>query len=441
MPGVIPTQYQNTKKNSFTDADLKMPASSMTGLYNAAEQAKSEKGVHDRLQAAYGSIDPKDAPMRDAQKTLDATQTTQAKLSHAGADAEAEAAQNRAIEASSYVRPVADATQEVTGLTSMIPGPVGWGSEGAFALAGLGRAADPKSSANGFERALDAGGSLLPLALSGSRALGKAASKASTEIGLQSPGITSEVGSAFADKQSSIPPVRHYWDALDLGQEPAQAAKIGAGRDKGSLSALEGLQQAGKEGRFNKWARKNVDELDLSGARSVPTDPAISVPTDGRITNDFSNLTREHPVGAVADEAFDANLNPVGNQPKRIADMLAHPGSQKWQADQYAKNHDIAVSILGDQVRTPAEMAARSGPVALPPTPGKAESVGLQRALEILKAKESPSLQALERTSPADALAAGDEASKRSVLFGGVGSKQAGKHVSPTKRSPVGVGK
>lgn len=84
---------------------------------------------------------------------------------------------------------------------------------------------------------------------------------------------SSEVGgSQYASKGSQIPPVQHYWDALDLGETPAKAMKIGAGKDKASMQALQALQDGGRQARSAPWEdlTSQVDDLadPLAGARS-----------------------------------------------------------------------------------------------------------------------------------------------------------------------------
>lgn len=274
--GGIPTQYERPGKTSFSNADLK-PRASMAGLYDAAEQARSEGENYRGINSGPPEADPLVAAKQTlahayGNDTYEGLERERFSDHATQEDQRAADAQHRAEDASSMGTVAKDALQAGAGFGSFAPGPIGMASSAVLAgLSGYDALRDLGKGEYG-NAAIDALG-VLPAVGHGYHALASrtpeaiaaargsvlrkgrdVASKMFPEELSAVQKSTDLTGPLSMDKQSSIPPVRHYWDALDLGESPAKAAKIGAGRDKASLEALRSLQNAGKAG-----------EVDLSG--------------------------------------------------------------------------------------------------------------------------------------------------------------------------------
>lgn len=405
----LDTSRQNPNmKTRYTNADLAptdQPERSLAGLYDAAEQAAQEEETYRRLNAGR-SEDPKDALVTAANKTLADTQTTAARFAHVDSDAAAAREQYRTEGRASPITPIADAAKTVGGvgmLANFLPGgqTIGLPSEVLYGLGSAAKAMDPYSHAGTGERlneGLQAGFSAAPFAWRAAKGMNPG-----FPATVRGGSVSSEIPTSFSDKASSIPPVRHYWDALDLGQEPAKAAKIAAGRDKGALKALESLQGAGREARdsrFDQWAtRMGIDHT--VGPNNVPV----------KVLNAEENAAQD-----LLDKAYEearnrgSRANSVPNLPNEISPRIANPVPSpdprtlvdeagrslgngeapykhaadlkyNWPKDM-ERNHKIAVDLLGDRVRTPAEMAAKSAQT-LPKTVASPEPASL-KGLEYL---------------------------------------------------------
>lgn len=464
-------------KASYTDKDVKKPSASLAGLYNAADQAKSEAANYKTLNNPMtdpNGVDTGDSILRDAKQFLQASQPFSALLAHDEADRAAADEQARTQSRASLVAPVADAVQDVTGFTSMIPGPIGVGSRGAFALAGLGKAADPTSTAGVGERLMDAGTGVipevLPYAWRGAKALGNAAriERATTQaVDRGFPAMvrggesgSKQVGQTMWTGRTSVPDVERYWDGATRG-EPLAQARSSAASSPESLKALESLRDAGSQSR----------EQIANRARTVPTPetPARSMPTDPRA--DFGSA--HSTPGVDANTVMDDSGRVLGSNPFYSADALSHPGSLKYQTEQYAQNHPLAVSLLGDRVRTPEEIAQRlssENPLAWKPdmvdmpngstvpggnggTPHPGAGMDNQSLRALRDAAQARYTKQVEGVIPSnltkdpaqEAILYGGETG--SPLFGGASAREAGngpkagKFVRPSKRTPIGKGK
>lgn len=367
MPGLIPTQYQRTPlaKSSYSDEDLTSDKPGLAGLYNAAKQAQLEAETYQRLNAG-GTADPKDALVADAERTLASTQPTAARLANVGADEAAAKEQYRTEGEASPIRPFANAAKTVGGVgmfANMIPGgqAVGLPSEVLYGLGSAANAMDPYSHADAGERLSEgaqAGLAAAPFAWRAAKAMPGAARMNPFVEG------SAEIPMGMSSKQSSIPPVEHYWDALDLGQTPAKAAKIAAGRDKASLSALKSLQAGGEAGRANRAARLASNEVDLTGELGKMAEPLSGQEVNAARSQERFGKSFKNE-GAPANSMPSRNAKPVpmdkdGFAPYKNANQLMHQrGTQAYIDSEYAKNHALAVKLLGDAVRTPEELAAR----------------------------------------------------------------------------------
>lgn len=272
-PG-IPTQYQGGKR-SYTNADLKP---SMSGLYNAAEQARQEKETYARLNAEPNEPDPLQQGLdpRLVRKHLSALDQEQALASGNDTFEGMQRDENpgntrvRGPESSDMNAPRPDHTyknvaEDTLGALSFLPGPVGVGARAGGSLMGMYDAYTNKEAPS-LGRAMQIAAPLLDVMIPAHGA-GKAEPHP-----YPFPASEEVAGSHYASKGSQIPPVQHYWDALDLGETPAKALKIGAGKDKASMQALQALQDGGKQARSAPWEdlTSQVDDLadPLAGARS-----------------------------------------------------------------------------------------------------------------------------------------------------------------------------
>lgn len=420
-------------KTSYTDKDVaKKPAPAMEGLYNAAEQARSEAENFKRLNPYGPFTDNKDLPMALAQQVLDATQTTSARLAHVDSDAAAAREQYRTAGDASPIAPFANAAKKVGGIgmfANMIPGGqvVGLPSEVLYGLGSAANAMDPFSHAGVGERlgeGLQAGLMAAPFAWRAAKGMNPT-NFPSTVRGAESG--SSEIPTGFSNKQSMIPAVEHYWDALDLGQTPGQALKIGAGRDKGAAAALQALQQAGRTAREGSVGPEAVSEVS-----AVPPAVARTVPT----SDPLANFGRAHEApGIDANRVFDEAGTPLGGQNRPLEAL--HPGAQAYIAREAAANAPLVEKLTSGwgarrTGRTSQELAALADVLS-----GKASAATTSPSLRGLVKSDIP--HNLTMDIPEEAILNGDEASKRSVLFGGAGSKQNGAHVRPSKRTPVGA--
>lgn len=261
MPDKIPTQYEH-------------PGAVIKGRQKLGVTVENPSLA--ALRDAYASEPSTEQLLNEAKGTLARTQPmhTQIRLAEDrlnGGDDAAAREQARLEDASNMGGIVKDAVQTGAGIGSFIPGPVGVGSSAVLAgLSGYDTLRDLGQGDYG-SAAIDALG-MLPAAGHAAHAVSKrlpsavAAGRASVlEKGRHSASLmfpeelasvqqSTDLSAPMSmNKQSSIPPVRHYWDALDMGETPAKAAKIGAGRDKQSLAALKSLQKAGEQGRSGPW--------------------------------------------------------------------------------------------------------------------------------------------------------------------------------------------
>lgn len=321
-PG-IPTQYERPGKTSFSNADLKRP--SMAGLYDAAEQARSEQENYRMLNSGPPQVDPLEAAKKDlalayGNDTYEGLQQERFSDHATREDQRAADAQHRAEDASRIGPVIKDAIQAGAGAGSFAPGPIGMASSAV--LAGMSGYDALRDAGNGDygSAALDTLG-MIPAIGHGVSAVSKrlpgniaaargsvlrtgrdTASKMFPEELSAVQKSTDLTGPMSMDKQSSIPPVRHYWDALDMGVDPAKAAKIGAGRDKQSMEALRALQNAGKAG-----------ETDLSG--------------------EIASMTSQPPsaqeiAGARAKERFGKTYRSEGGAPARSVPSYSGAGDE-----------------------------------------------------------------------------------------------------------------
>jgi hypothetical protein len=234
-PG-IPTNRQNTGgKTTYTNADLRRP--SMQGVYDAALQAQMEQETYERLNAQPDEPSV-DELLRQSRETLSEVPSSYRQLQNRTGDEGAAREQVRLEAESSPITAVRNAARIPLAAASFVPGPIGIGAGGALALEGLYSAATEGFDPLSTPLNLAAG---LPLAR-GARGMLKAAPASRMYGPMRKPG-------SMATSNAPIPNVEHYWDALDLGVDPAKAAKIAAGRDKASLSALKSLQEGGNRAR------------------------------------------------------------------------------------------------------------------------------------------------------------------------------------------------
>lgn len=461
-------------KASYTDKDVKKP--SLAGLYDAAAQAKSEKENYLQGMARGGAFDPKDTQIALADKTLqDADQQTgYSDLKHEMNDQRnfreplsrsmADRVVGSAFEPSWGGMSPVDAAATVGSFLApeiAIPADAYFGTQAAGQLIGNGTQGMKEHPIQSAFQALAAMSGPLRLSRFNKVTPGAVTNFAKDAGGLSDVGREISQAGQSLDKQSSIPPVRHYWDALDLGQEPGQALKIASGRDKGAKTALEALQRAGN----------GSEGVAGDAAKTVPTPetPARSMPTDPRA--DFGSA--HSTPGVDANTVMDDSGRVLGSNPFYSADALSHPGSLKYQTEQYAQNHPLAVSLLGDRVRTPEEIAQRlssENPLAWKPdmvdmpngstvpggnggTPHPGAGMDNQSLRALRDAAQARYTKQVEGVIPSnltkdpaqEAILYGGETG--SPLFGGASAREAGngpkagKFVRPSKRTPIGKGK
>lgn len=258
----------------------------------------------------------------------------------AAADRGAANEQWRSQQEDDPLKVINSAVRAGAGVASLAPittpvGAAGAGLTGLYSLADLATHDydDPNAEGNPF---FNASLSMVPALGRGAVDSGaiKGSAKA-TGTGAKGPFSAFPKPSKAGTHTSSIPPVEHYWDALDLGVDPAKAAKIAAGRDKASLTALESLQKGGKEARFDRWSRQNVSEVGRGGgeariaqegadeilARSVPTSPLDDA---GRDLGGY--------IGQDAPIAVPKYIDPISGEP--MFDLFGQNGPTTVSATQ-----------------------------------------------------------------------------------------------------------
>jgi hypothetical protein len=330
-PG-LPTQYEDTRKSTLPQ-NPKARA--------AAMRAWEQEGARPSMQGMYDDEPSVDELLASAQGTLNDTYANANNVRNAGlmadnpADRAAANEQDRTV--SSGRKDVADS---MLGSLSFAPGPVGVGARAGLGMMGLYDAVTGETTGDrvmGGVQALTPMFDIVPAISAARKAV--PAGMPSRVWGGASQG-EEVAGSAFANKQShSIPPVQHYWDALDQGVDPAKAVKIAGGRDKQSVAALRSLQNAGKEARSAPWE-------DLTGQVDSMVDPLANARS--RASERFGGKVYRSETGNPAGPARSVPTPEAGmgeGEPIVTPDGI-FSSSGKWLAPLAGSADDIAFATM-----------------------------------------------------------------------------------------------